>query len=59
MTGGRTSLTGCSGEIQPVERLGFPGMCLSDAGNGVRGTDFVNAYASGLSVGARYESISI
>jgi hypothetical protein len=55
LTYGTTSDTnGCSGNIPPIERLGFPGMCLQDAGNGVRGTDFVNGYPSGIHVGARY-----
>jgi len=45
---------GCSGNIPAVARLGFPGMCLTDAGNGVRATDFVNGYPSGLHVGAAY-----
>lgn len=55
MTAGIEVLTtGCSGQIPAIEHVGFPGMCLQDAGNGVRGTDFVNAYASGLHVGARF-----
>lgn len=35
LTAGVTSNTGCSGNIQAIERLGFPGMCVSDAGNGL------------------------
>jgi beta-glucosidase len=59
LTYGTTSETnGCSGNIPPIERLGFPGMCLQDAGNGVRGTDFVNGYPSGIHVGARYATFS-
>lgn len=81
LTAGVTSNTGCSGYIQAIDRLGFPGMCVSDAGNGLvsnspsitalfvfsqlsnfhgligysqRGTDYVNSWASGISVGARY-----
>lgn len=46
-------LTSCSGGIAPIERLDFAGICLQDAGNGVRGIDLVNAYPSGLHVGAR------
>lgn len=48
-----TTENGCSGIIQPVPRLGFTGMCLQDAGNGVRTTDFVNSYPSGIHIGAR------
>ncbi|KAL4406476.1 beta-glucosidase [Colletotrichum abscissum] len=47
---------GCSGNIPGVSRLGFPGLCLQDAGNGVRGTDMVNSYPAGMNVGARSES---
>ena len=38
----------------PIERLGFAGMCLQDAGNGVRNTDFVSSFASGIHVGASW-----
>ncbi|KAH8588635.1 beta-glucosidase-related glycosidase [Bisporella sp. PMI_857] len=44
----------CSGNIPAVERLGFPGLCLTDAGNGVRGTDFVSSFPSGLHAGASW-----
>ncbi|KAJ5986344.1 hypothetical protein N7451_010709 [Penicillium sp. IBT 35674x] len=54
LTAGVTSDTGCSGNIQAIDRLGFPGMCVSDAGNGLRGTDYVNSWASGISVGASW-----
>jgi beta-glucosidase len=30
-------------------------MCLQDAGNGVRATDLVNAYASGIHAGASWD----
>lgn len=54
LTGGYAGSNGCSGNIYPIERLGFPGLCVTDAGNGVRGTDFVNGYASGVHVGATW-----
>ncbi|KAJ5157094.1 uncharacterized protein N7482_008194 [Penicillium canariense] len=55
LTYGVTSTeNGCSGNIAPIPRLGFTGMCLQDAGNGVRITDFVNSYASGIHVGASW-----
>lgn len=47
---------GCVGKSGSVPRLGFPGFCLHDAGNGVRATDGVNAYASGISIGASWNS---
>lgn len=54
LTGGYAEENGCSGNIYAIERLGFPGLCVTDAGNGVRGTDFVNGYASGIHVGASW-----
>ncbi len=52
--GVRSQTTGCVGFIPPIERLGFKGICLQDAGNGVRLADGVNAWSSGLHVGASY-----
>lgn len=45
---------GCSGLSGSVPRLGFPGLCLNDAGSGLRGTDGVNAYPAGISAGASW-----
>lgn len=53
LTAGDVADTGCAGMLAPVERLGFPGMCLHDAGHGVRNTDFVNSWPSGIHIGAR------
>ncbi|KAI1342599.1 glycosyl hydrolase family 3 N terminal domain-containing protein [Xylariaceae sp. FL0016] len=54
LTGGATSTTGCSGFIPAIERLGFPGLCLADSGNGVRATDYVTGWPSGIHVGASW-----
>lgn len=55
LTAGSTSNpTGCSGYISGAASVGFPGLCLSDAGNGLRSTDFVNAYPEGFHVGASW-----
>ncbi|RDW81921.1 putative beta-glucosidase M [Coleophoma cylindrospora] len=55
LTSGFTSTTnGCSGNIQSIPRLGFPGLCLQNAAAGVGATDFVNAYSSGIHVGASW-----
>lgn len=48
--------TGCVGTSGGAPRVGFPGFCLQDAGNGVRGVDGVNGYASGVHVGATWNS---
>jgi len=54
ITAGDSSNTSCSGFVPAVPRLGFPGMCLSDAGNGLRTTDFVSSWPSGIHVGASW-----
>lgn len=51
ITVGYPSNTGCSGVTGSVPRLGWSGLCLSDAGNGLRGTNLVNAYAASNAVG--------
>lgn len=40
--------------VASVPRLGFPGLCLANAGNGVGGTDYVSAWSSGVSVAASF-----
>lgn len=55
VTGGVETESTCAGMTGSVPRLGWPGMCLHDAGNGVRATDFVNAYPSALHVGATWD----
>ncbi|KAK7952278.1 beta-glucosidase [Apiospora aurea] len=57
LTTGAPSGTGCSGSIPPISRLEFPGLCLSDAGNGLRATDFVSGWPSGIHVGASWNKI--
>ncbi|OQD80752.1 hypothetical protein PENANT_c033G08775 [Penicillium antarcticum] len=54
LTAGISVDNGCSGNIGSVEHLGFPGFCVSDAGNGLRGTDFVSSWPSGIHVGASW-----
>lgn len=48
LTAGVSSSTGCSGFLPGIPRLGFPGLCLADAGNGIKSTDFVNAWPAGI-----------
>jgi beta-glucosidase len=53
LTYGQTSQTnGCTGWIPPITRLGFPGLCMQDAGNGVRLADGVSGFSSGIHTGA-------
>lgn len=55
ITVGLLADSGCSGETGSVPRLNWPGLCLSDAGNGLRNTDYVNAWPSGLHVGSAWD----
>ncbi|KAI2626983.1 glycoside hydrolase family 3 protein [Hypomontagnella submonticulosa] len=54
LTGGIEADSSCSGIIPAIDRLNFTGLCLSDAGNGVRTTNFASSWASGISVGASW-----
>ncbi|KAL5611744.1 hypothetical protein BROUX41_000681 [Berkeleyomyces rouxiae] len=54
LTSGIPSPNGCVGWIAPIERVGFPGLCTDDAGNGLRNADFVSAWPSGVHVGASW-----
>ncbi|KEY74419.1 hypothetical protein S7711_04459 [Stachybotrys chartarum IBT 7711] len=54
LTGGGPTTTGCNGFIPGIERLGFPGLCLQDAGQGLRNTDYVSSFPAGMHVGASW-----
>ncbi|KAH6697136.1 beta-glucosidase [Plectosphaerella plurivora] len=54
LTGGVPTDNGCVGKLPAVSRVGFPGMCLHDAGQGVRQSDFVSAFPAGIHVGASW-----
>ncbi|KAK2601946.1 glycoside hydrolase 3 [Conoideocrella luteorostrata] len=45
----------CAGNTGSIPRLNWHGLCLMDAGNGVRATDMVSAWPSGLHVGASWD----
>lgn len=45
----------CAGNSGSVPRLGFPGLCLHDAADGLRATDMVSAYPAGLHAGAAWD----
>ncbi|KAK1851447.1 cel3e secreted beta-glucosidase [Colletotrichum chrysophilum] len=55
ITRGFASDNVCAGNTGSIPRLGWPGMCLHDAGNGVRATDLVNSYPSALHIGATWD----
>ncbi len=54
ITYGYTADNGCSGNIPGVDSVSFPGLCLRDSSNGVRGAELVNGYPSGIHVGASW-----
>ena len=45
----------CVGNISPIERVGFDGLCLEDAPLGVRFADGVTAFPSGLNAAATFD----
>ncbi|KAI1389655.1 glycoside hydrolase family 3 protein [Hypoxylon trugodes] len=53
-TGSSGTVNGCSGNIDAIPRMNFSGFCLNDAGQGVRATDFVSGFPSGLHVAASW-----
>ncbi|OTB04213.1 glycoside hydrolase family 3 protein [Hypoxylon sp. CI-4A] len=54
LTTGYKAPNSCSGNIYPIPRLNFPGLCISDSGNSLRNTDLVSAWPSGIHVGASW-----
>lgn len=44
----------CVGNTGPVERLGFPALCLQDGPLGLRFTDRITAFPAGITVGATW-----
>ncbi|KAI0386848.1 glycoside hydrolase family 3 protein [Hypomontagnella monticulosa] len=53
-TGSSGTVNGCSGNIDAIPRMNFSGFCLNDAGQGVRATDFVSGFPSGIHVAASW-----
>ncbi|KAJ3578377.1 hypothetical protein NPX13_g2188 [Xylaria arbuscula] len=51
---GEDHVTGCEGRVQAIPRIGFPGLCLADAGHGLRNAELVSAWPVGMSAGASW-----
>ena len=47
---------GCGGNIAAISRLGFPGMCLQDSGNGVHAVEGASSYPYGIHAGASWNT---
>jgi beta-glucosidase len=51
-----TSLTGsCVGNIAPIERLGFLGICISDGPTAVNRYDLVSVFPAGMTTAASWD----
>ncbi|KDN47766.1 glycoside hydrolase family 3 protein [Tilletiaria anomala UBC 951] len=46
----------CVGNINPIERVGFPGLCLEDSPLGIRFADLVTVFPSGITTAATFSS---
>src|SRR6202012_1690345 len=44
----------CVGNTGPVDRLGFPSLCLQDGPLGIRFADNITAFPAGITVGATW-----
>jgi len=53
-TGTGWSMNMCVGNTGPVERLGFPSLCLQDGPLGIRFTENITAFPAGITVGATW-----
>lgn len=45
----------CVGNIAPIPRVGFKGLCLQDGPLGIRQSDFASAFPAGLSAAASFD----
>ena len=54
ISAGVAARNGCSGFVPAVPSVKFPGLCLSDAGQGLRNAEFVSSWPSGIHAAARY-----
>lgn len=45
----------CGGNIAPIDRLNFTGLCLQDGPAGIRSADFSSAFSSGISTAATWD----
>ncbi|KAF3001609.1 hypothetical protein E8E14_006395 [Neopestalotiopsis sp. 37M] len=46
---------GCIGNVLPIDRVGFKGLCLQDGPNGVNLADLVSVFPAGITVGATWD----
>jgi beta-glucosidase len=46
---------GCIGNLLPIDRVGFPGLCMQDGPNGVGIADLTSVFPSGVTMGASWD----
>ncbi|KAF4468339.1 glycosyl hydrolase family 3 N terminal domain-containing [Fusarium albosuccineum] len=49
------SAVGCIGRVRPIERVGFPGLCLMDGPNAVNRAHLVSIFPSGMTAAASWD----
>lgn len=45
----------CIGNINPIPRLNFSGLCLQDGPNGVRMANYVSVFPSGITIASSWD----
>lgn len=45
----------CVGNILPIERLGFPGLCLQDGPLSIRVADYASVFSAGVSIASSWD----
>lgn len=45
----------CVGNILPIPRLGFPGLCMHDGPTSIRVADYASTFPSGVSVASTWD----
>lgn len=55
VTGNAASIQGCIGNIDPITRLDFPGLCLLDGPQAVNRAGGISIFPSGVSIGASWD----
>jgi beta-glucosidase len=56
MVTGSSASGPCIGNIVPIARIGFPGLCISDGPTAVNRMDFVSIFPAGLTVAVSWDT---
>lgn len=54
---GNAQVGGCVGNIEPVPRLGFPGICLVDGPSAVARNELVSVFPAGVTIAATWDRV--